>query len=99
MEQPEDEREKESRRWFRGLRQWMELADCECDTYGLFRLQSEHEEEGLELLVRMHLGRQCKVWVRCTQLRTEMLRALRDQPDFLRRVRVDWIAGAARWAR
>jgi len=99
LQEPPDEGEKESRRWFRGLRQGLELAqarggrpvlvvgDRESDIYDLFKLQSEHEEQGLELLVRVNLGRQRKVRVRCTQLRTEMLRPLREQPDFLRRVR------------
>ncbi len=97
----EDERETESQRWYRGLRQGLELAkarggrpvmlvgDRESDIYDLFKLQSEHEEEGLELLVRLHLGRQRKARVRCTQLRTEMLRPLRDQPDFLQNARFE----------
>ena len=97
--EPEQEREKESQRWFRGLQQGLDLArargnqpvvvvgNSESDIYDPFKKQSEHEDEGLELLVRVHRGRQRKVRVRCPHLRKEMLRPIEDHADCMRQGR------------
>ena len=90
---PEAEREKESRRWFRGFAQGQELGRCsphtrvvvvgdrESDIFELFEQQAEREEEA-GLLVRVHLGRQRKVRVWDAAFRAEMIRPIEAQPDF-----------------
>ena len=102
LQEPTGEREKESRRWLRGLRQGFELGracpglrvvvagDRESDIYDLFRERERREqagEENVELLVRVNLGRQRRAKVWCPQLKLMMLRPLRMQCDFQRRVR------------
>ena len=101
LEEPADEGEKESRRWFRGLQQGFELGracpgrqivvvgDRESDIYDLFRERERREqagEENVELLVRVNLGRQRKAKVRCPELKMEMVRPLPVQCDFQHRV-------------
>ena len=95
------EDEKESRRWFRGLEQGNELSsacpgrrivvvgDRESDIFDLFRQHGERSEEGVELLVRVHLGRQRLVRVWGPGCRSLMIRPLRDQPDFMTQVRFE----------
>ena len=46
-------------------------------------------EEGVELLVRVHLGRQRQVRVWDPGCRSLMIRPLRDQPDFMTQVRFE----------
>ena len=87
------EREKESRRWFRGFEQGQELGRCspqtrvvvvgdrEGDIFALFERQAERAEEA-GLLVRVHLGRQRKVRAWDAALRSEMIRPIEAQPDF-----------------
>ena len=101
LEKPPGEDEKESRRWFRGLEQGYELAsacpdrrivvvgDRESDIFDLFRQHGERSEEGVELLVRVHLGRQRLVRVWDPGCRSLMIRPLRDQPDFMTQVRFE----------
>ena len=101
LEKPPEVEEKESRRWFRGLEQGCELSsacperqivvvgDRERDIFDLFREHSERSEEGVELLVRVHLGRQRKVRVWDPGCRSLMIRPLRDQPDFMTQVRFE----------
>ena len=102
LEEPTDEREKESRRWLRGLRQGFELGracpdqrivvvgDRESDIYELFRERERREqagEENVELLVRVNLGRQRKVRVWDARLRSLMLRPIPMQADLQQGVR------------
>ena len=102
LEEPPDECERESQRWLRGLRQGFELSracpgqrivvagDRESDIYALFREREQREqagEEDVELLVRVHLGRQRKVKVWDPSLRSLMLRSIPMQADFQQRVR------------
>ena len=61
----------------------MVVGDSESDIYDLFKKQGEHEQEGLELLVRVNRGRQRKVRVRCPHPRGEMVRAIEDHLDFM----------------
>ena len=101
LEKPPGEDEKESRRWFRGLEQGYELAgacpdrrivvvgDGESDIFDLFRQHGERSEEGVELLVRVHLGRQRLVRVWDPGCRSLMIRPLRDQPDCMTQVRFE----------
>ena len=89
---PEGEREKESRRWFRGFDQGRELGrksagtrvvvvgDRESDIYELLKRQSEQREEA-GLVVRANAGRQRKVRVWDEEL-GPLIRALESQPDF-----------------
>ncbi len=90
---PAAEREKESQRWFRGLRQGQELGRCspqtrvvvvgdrESDIFGLFERQAERREQA-GLLVRVNLGRQRKVRAWDAGFGKQMLRAIEAQPDF-----------------
>ena len=101
LEKPPGEDGKESRRWFRGLEQGYELAsacpgqrivvvgDRESDIFDLFRQHGERPDEGVELLVRVHLGRQRLVRVWDPGCRSLMIRPLRDQPDFMTQVRFE----------
>ena len=86
------EREKESRRWLRGLEQGQELGRCsgqtrvvvvgdrESDIFALFERQAERSEQA-GLLVRVNLGRQRKVRVWDAGFGTEMIRPIAAQPD------------------
>ncbi len=67
----------------------MVVGDRESDIFDLFREHSERSEEGVELLVRVHLGRQRKVRVWDPGCRSLMIRPLRDQPDFMTQVRFE----------
>ncbi len=102
LQEPPDEQEKESRRWLRGLRQGFELGracpgqrivvvgDRESDIYELFHERERREqagEENVELLVRVNLGRQRKVKVWDSGLRSLMVRPIPMQADFQQRVR------------
>ena len=101
LEKPPEEEEQESRRWFRGLEQGYELSsacperqivvvgDRESDIFDLFRQHGERSEEGVELLVRVHLGWQRLVRVWDPGCRSLMIRPLRDQPDFMTQVRFE----------
>ena len=87
LEKPPEEEEQESRRWFRGLDQGYELSsacpgrqivvvgDRESDIFDLFRQHGERSEEGVELLVRVHLGWQRLVRVKCLRFRGHLRRA------------------------
>ena len=101
LEKPPGEDEKESRRWFRGLEQGYELSsacpdrrivvvgDRESDIFDLFRQHGERSGEGVELLIRVHLGRQRLVRVWDPGCRSLMIRPLRDQPDLMTQVRFE----------
>ena len=90
---PSAEREKESRRWFRGFDQGRALGracpetrvvvvgDRESDIYGLLKWQAEHADEA-GLVVRANASRQRQVEVWDPQFRTTMRRALASQLDF-----------------
>ena len=92
-QEPAGERDKESRRWLRGLQQGQELGRCspqtrvvvvgdrESDMFALFERQAERPEQA-GLLVRVHLGRQRKVQVWDAGFESEMIRPLEAQPDF-----------------
>jgi len=85
------EREKESRRWFRGwsrARSWGAAVrrrgwwgDRESDIFELLERQAARAAEA-GLLGRVHLGRQRKVRVWDTAFRSEMIRPIEAQPDF-----------------
>ena len=91
--EPAAEREKESRRWFRGFDQGRALGraspgtrvvvvgDRESDIYGLLKWQAAHADEA-GLVVRANAGRQRRVQVWDPHLRATMLRTLASQPDF-----------------
>ena len=91
--EPAAEREKESRRWFRGLDQGRALGracpqtrvvvvgDRESDIYALLKWQTEHADEA-GLVVRANANRRRRVQVWDPQLRATMLRTLESQPDF-----------------
>ena len=91
--EPAAEREKESRRWFRGFDQGRVLGracpetrvvvvgDRESDIYALLKWQAEHADEA-GLVVRANASRQRQVEVWDPQFRTTMRRALASQLDF-----------------
>ena len=91
--EPAAEREKESRRWFRGFDQGRALGracpqtrvvvvgDRESDIYALLKWQAEHADEA-GLVVRANASRRRRVQVWDPQLRATMLRTLESQPDF-----------------
>ena len=91
--EPAAEREKESRRWFRGFDQGRALGracpqtrvvvvgDRESDIYALLKWQAEHADEA-GLVVRANASRQRRVQVWDPQLQATMLRTLESQPDF-----------------
>ena len=91
--EPAAEREKESRRWFRGFDQGRALGracpearvvvvgDRESDIYALLKWQAEHAAEA-GLVVRANASRQRQVEVWDPQLQATMRRTLASQPDF-----------------
>ena len=91
--EPAAEREKESRRWFRGFDQGRALGracpqtrvvvvgDRESDIYALLKWQAAHADEA-GLLVRANASRQRRVQVWDPQLQATMRRTLESQPDF-----------------
>ena len=91
--EPAAEREKESRRWFRGFDQGRALGraspgtrvvvvgDRESDIYDLLKRQAAHADEA-GLVVRASAGRQRRVQVWDRQLGAAMVRPLASQPDF-----------------
>ena len=91
--EPAAEREKESRRWFRGFDQGRALGracphtrvvvvgDRESDIYALLKWQAEHATEA-GLVVRANASRQRQVQVWDPQLQATMRRTLASQPDF-----------------
>ena len=91
--EPAAEREKESRRWFRGFDQGRALGracpdtrvvvvgDRESDIYALLKWQAAHAAEA-GLVVRANASRQRQVQVWDPQLQATMLRTLESQPDF-----------------
>ena len=91
--EPAAEREKESRRWFRGFDQGRELGrasprtrvvvvgDRESDIYALLKWQAEHADEA-GLVVRANASRRRRVQVWDEQLGATMRRPLAAQPDF-----------------
>ena len=91
--EPVAEREKESRRWFRGFDQGRELGrlsagtrvvvvgDRASDIYELLQWQSLHREEaGLVVRANASPQRNVKVWDEGCGAR--MIRTLESQPDF-----------------
>ena len=91
--EPAAEREKESRRWFRGFDQGRALGraspgtrvvvvgDRESDIYDLLKWQAAHADEA-GLVVRASASRQRRVQVWDRQLGATMVRPLASQPDF-----------------
>ena len=92
--EPDTEREKESRRWWRGLAQGRELGrlsaptrmvvvgDRESDIYALFREQAAHAGEA-GLLVRANAGRQRRIQAECPVLGDTRVRAVEAHLDFV----------------
>ena len=91
--EPEGEKEAESRRWFRGLRQGQQLGalspgtravvvgDRESDIFELFEQQAGQAGQS-GLLVRANAARQRRVRADCPVLGQTMIRPIEAHPDF-----------------
>ncbi len=102
LQEPPDECEQESRCLLWGLRQGFELGracpgqrivvvgDRESEIYDLFRERERRErasEKGVELVVRVNVGRRRRVKVGDPSLASPMLRSIPMQADLQQRVR------------